>query len=109
MHPIAGVLLLAVAGLLAGGVGIGAPAPVRLHGDGTSWLVEATIDGRAQGSFLLDTGASYCVIAPALARELDLPETGSFATVETANGPVRAPLVRLPSLDLGGGTRVQDV
>jgi clan AA aspartic protease (TIGR02281 family) len=84
-------------------------ARVPLAGDGTSWLVKATIDGRACGNLLLDTGASYCVVAPALVRALGLPVTGRFATVETANGPVRAPVVRLPSVVLDGGARVYDV
>jgi clan AA aspartic protease (TIGR02281 family) len=84
-------------------------APVSLRGDGTSWIVEATIDGRAQGQFLLDTGASYCVIAPDLARELSLLPTGRYATVATANGSVRAPIVLVRSLDLGGGVHAQDV
>jgi clan AA aspartic protease (TIGR02281 family) len=74
---------------------------VPLRGDGTSWMVQATINGRTQALFLLDTGASYCVVAPALARELALPPTGSFATVHTANGAVRAPVVRLRSVALG--------
>ncbi len=82
--------------------------PVPLRGDGTSWLVQATINGRTEGLFLLDTGASYCVITPSLARELALPPTGSFATVLTANGSVKAPIVRLRSLELNG-TRAADV
>jgi len=69
-------------------------SPIPLRGDGTSWMVHATINGRTEGLFLLDTGASYCVIAPAFARELGVPPTGSFATVHTANGAVRAPVVR---------------
>ena len=85
-----------------------ASAPVPLRGDGTSWMVQATINGRARALFLLDTGASYCVVAPALARTLALPPTGSFATVQTANGPVRAPVVRLRTLELGTN-RVSDV
>jgi clan AA aspartic protease (TIGR02281 family) len=83
-------------------------APIPLRGDGTSWMVHATVNGRTQGLFLLDTGASYCVIAPAFARELGVPPTGSFATVHTANGAVRAPVVRLRVLDLAG-TRAHDV
>jgi clan AA aspartic protease (TIGR02281 family) len=103
-----GLLLLAVAIVPVRGVGRGAPARIQLHGDEKSWLVEAAIDGRARGHFLLDTGSSYCVIAPALARELGLA-TESLAIVETANGSVNAPLVRLASLDLGGRVRVDDV
>ena len=83
-------------------------SPIPLRGDGTSWMVHATINGRTEGLFLLDTGASYCVIAPSLARELALPPTGSFATVLTANGAVRAPVVRLRTLQLGA-MRAHDV
>jgi clan AA aspartic protease (TIGR02281 family) len=101
-------LVLALAVVPAWGEWITIRAPVPLRGDGTSWLVQATINGRAEGLFLLDTGASYCVIAPGLARELALAPTGSFATVLTANGPVKAPVVRLRSLDLNG-TRAHDV
>jgi predicted aspartyl protease len=49
------------------------------------------------------------VIAPALARELSLAPTGAFATVATANGSVRAPIVLVRSLDLGGGVHAYDV
>jgi clan AA aspartic protease (TIGR02281 family) len=102
MRPLLGLLAVALAILPARGEWMAVHAPVPLHGDGTSWLVQATINGRTQGLFLLDTGASYCVIAPSLARTLALPPTGSFTTVHTANGPVRVPIVRLRSLDLGG-------
>ena len=99
---------LAIATVPAHGQWMVAASPVPLRGDGTSWMVQATINGRARGLFLLDTGASYCVIAPDLARELALSPTGSFATVHTANGAVRAPVVRLRLLELGG-TRAHDV
>jgi len=108
LHPAMGVLLLALA-LLPVRERLGDGARVPLDGDGTSWRVQATIDGRARGNLLLDTGATYCVIAPAIARELGLPETGRFATVETANGPVRALVVRLPSLVLGDTACASDV
>jgi clan AA aspartic protease (TIGR02281 family) len=101
-------LVLALAIVPAWGEWINVRAPVPLRGDGTSWHVQATVNGRAQGLFLLDTGASYCVIAPGLARQLALPPTGSFATMLTANGVVRAPVVRLRSIDLNG-TRAHDV
>jgi clan AA aspartic protease (TIGR02281 family) len=101
-------LVLALAVVPARAEWIAVRAPVPLRGDGTSWLVQATINGRAQGLFLLDTGASYCVITPGLARELALSPTGSFATVLTANGQVKAPVVRLRSLELNG-TRAHDV
>jgi clan AA aspartic protease (TIGR02281 family) len=101
-------LLAALAATPADGEPLSIRAPIPLRGDGTSWMVHATINGRTRGLFLLDTGASYCVIAPAFARELGVPPTGSFATVHTANGAVRAPVVRLRSLDLAG-TKALDV
>jgi clan AA aspartic protease (TIGR02281 family) len=103
-----GVLALALALGSARGERMPASSPVPLRGDGTSWTVQATVNGRTRALFLLDTGASYCVIAPGLARELAVAPTGSFATVQTANGAVRAPVVRLRSVELGG-TRAHDV
>ncbi|HXJ35734.1 MAG TPA: retropepsin-like aspartic protease [Candidatus Eisenbacteria bacterium] len=81
---------------------------VPLRGDGTSWLVQVTVNDRASGLFLVDTGASYCVLAPAFARGLALPPTDKAVTLHTANGIVRAPVVRIATLDLGT-TRAHDV
>lgn len=109
MRGLGALLVLVALGILpATGEPTAAPSPIPLRGDGTSWMVHATVNGRADGLFLVDTGASYCVIAPAFARQLGVPPTGSFATVHTANGAVRAPVVRLRSLDLSG-TRAHDV
>jgi hypothetical protein len=57
---LAGALLLGLTGVPVRGLGTSAPSLVPLRGDGTSWLVEAVIDDRAHGRFLLDTGSSYC-------------------------------------------------
>ena len=103
MRALLGVLALALAVTTAArGEWMPVGYPVPLRGDGTSWTVQATINGRTDALFLLDTGASYCVVAPSLARQLALAPTGSFATVLTANGAVRAPVVRLRTLQLGG-------
>ncbi len=103
---LAGTLLLArVAGAewAAGGSG-----DVPLRGDGTSWQVHATLNGNVRGLFLLDTGASYCVITPDLARRLGLADGPGHVELHTANGVVRAPLVRLATVDVGG-QRARDV
>jgi len=81
---------------------------VPLDGNGTSWVVHATLNGRVTGLFLLDTGASYCVLAPATAQRLGLPATGGAAELKTANGVVHAPVVRLRTVDLGSN-RARDV
>ncbi|MFN8545758.1 MAG: retropepsin-like aspartic protease [Candidatus Binatia bacterium] len=86
----------------------GARPDIPLLGDGTTWLVRATINGRANGLFLLDTGASLCVLTPATAKRLALEETGQTAQLQTANGAVRAPVVRLGEVDVGG-TRIGGV
>lgn len=86
----------------------GTRAEIPLDGDGHVWTVRATLNGRVSGQFLLDTGASVCVLAPETARRLDLEETGVDVDLRTANGIVRAPLVRLRTIEVGGN-RAQDV
>jgi clan AA aspartic protease (TIGR02281 family) len=81
---------------------------VPLHGNGQSWLVQATLNGTTRGLFLLDTGASLCVLSPGLARRLGLPPGGPQIDLRTANGVVRAPLVQLKSVDVGGN-RARDI
>ena len=81
---------------------------VALDGNGQSWFVHATLNGSVRGLFLLDTGASYCVLAPAAARRLALPASGARISLRTANGVVQAPIVRLNSIDVGG-TRARNV
>ena len=76
-------------------------AEIPLDGDGHVWTVRAKLNDRVSGQFLLDTGASVCVLAPAIARRLDLEETGVDVELRTANGVVRAPLVRLRSIEVG--------
>ena len=104
--------LLALLGLAAalvavpGGADSGREVP--LEGDGKIWTVRATLNGRADGLFLLDTGASYCVISRSLARRLGLGASGEQTTLVTANGKVHAPLVTIRYFDLGTN-RARDV
>jgi clan AA aspartic protease (TIGR02281 family) len=106
--PRPAALLLAAILVVAPAAGERPPSEVPLHGDGTRWTVQATIDGTTRGHFLVDTGASYCVVARAVARDLALAPTGRSVTLHTANGAVRAPVVRLRTLDVGT-TRAVDV
>jgi clan AA aspartic protease (TIGR02281 family) len=104
--------LLAVAMLLAAS-SAGAQwrshgAEIPLEGDGHVWTVRAKLNDRVSGQFLLDTGASVCVLAPATAKRLDLEETGQDVELRTANGVVRAPLVRVRSIQVGR-KRAEDV
>jgi aspartyl protease family protein len=86
----------------------GGSGEVPLAGNGTSWHVRATLNGNVRGLFLLDTGASFCVLAPDVASRLRLPEATEHVELHTANGVVRAPLVRLGTIDVGG-QRARDV
>ena len=83
-------------------------AEIPLEGDGHVWTVRARLNDHLSGQFLLDTGASVCVLAPAMARRLDLEETGTEVELRTANGVVRAPLVRVRSIEVGRN-RAEDV
>lgn len=101
-------LLLAVAAVLLGvrrrralaGWTQAAEEEVPLEGDGTFWHVRATLNSRQRTTLLLDTGATLCVVSPDVARRLDLTPIDEV-TLHTANGTVRAPLVRLRQLEVG--------
>jgi clan AA aspartic protease (TIGR02281 family) len=86
----------------------GAEGEVSLEGGNGSWIVRAIINGRLRGTFLLDTGASFCVLTPAAAERLGLAPGTQAVTLRTASGRVRAPLVQLASVEVGG-TRAQGV
>jgi clan AA aspartic protease (TIGR02281 family) len=75
---------------------------VALEGNGTNWLVHATLNGVLRGIFLLDTGATYCVLAPNTASRLRLASTARKVSLQTANGLVSAPIAQLQSVDVGG-------
>jgi len=81
---------------------------VPLQGDGKTWTVRATLNRSVQGQFLLDTGATYCMISQGIARRLGLRTTGEHVTVVTANGQMSVPLVTIRYFDLGSN-RARDV
>ena len=108
--------LLAVLGLAAALVAVPGRADwsgvggreVRLEGDGRILTVRATLNGSVEGLFLLDTGATYCVINQSIARRLGLRASGERTALVTANGAVSAPLVTIRYFDLGSN-RARDV
>ena len=81
---------------------------IPLDGEGNVWTLRAKLNDRVSGTFLLDTGASVCVLAPSIAKKLDLEETGTDVELRTANGVVKAPLVRIDSIQVGRN-RAEDV
>lgn len=81
---------------------------IPLEGDGSSWLVRVTLNGRVRGLFLLDTGSTMCVLSREVAARLSLPTSDERVTVQTANGSVRSSVFRLADVDVGG-TRAGDI
>lgn len=74
----------------------------RLTGDDSQLLVEARLNGRVSGLFLLDTGASYCVITPELARRLGVTGNADADPIAllTPSGRIEAPMTTLRSVEV---------
>lgn len=81
-------------------------AEVPFHGHGNALVVEASINNRFTGKFLLDTGASYCVVTKDVARKAKLKGrvSGEKIRLVTANGTVQASLANARKVDLGGAS-----
>ncbi len=70
----------------------------------SSIAVPAVLDKHVMGTFLVDTGATYTVITPRIAKKLgiDLSRPKRIIRITTANGTVRAPVVTVPTITIGG-------
>jgi clan AA aspartic protease (TIGR02281 family) len=67
-----------------------------------TYVVPALVNQHHAATFLVDTGASYTVITPKMARQLGIRLDNSVSVpVSTANGTVQAPLVTIKRLSLG--------
>ncbi len=68
--------------------------------------VLAMLNNNKMGTFLLDTGATHTVITPRMAKKLGVVVTKDTPRISivTANGVVRAPMVKVKSLTLGSAT-----
>jgi clan AA aspartic protease (TIGR02281 family) len=86
----------------------GSETEVALEGSGATWQVHATVNGRLHGLFLLDTGATFCVLTPDAARRLGITPGEQHVLLHTANGAIAAPVVELGSVEVGGN-RAQGV
>lgn len=81
-----------------------AKASIPLKKKGQVAIIQATINGKAAGEFVVDTGASYTMISHAVAKELEIELNENLPTIpfQTANGVIHAPLVNLQSVEVGG-------
>jgi clan AA aspartic protease (TIGR02281 family) len=65
-------------------------------------FVPVRINGQRQ-EFLLDTGASDCVVTPEMVRRMGLPLVGAGARVKTASGDsLDLAMTEIPELEFGG-------
>jgi clan AA aspartic protease (TIGR02281 family) len=66
-------------------------------------IVEATFNRRLTGRFLLDTGATYCVMSEKVARQAKIRgrSSGEKLDLLTANGPVQANLGLARKVEIG--------
>ncbi len=82
----------------------------HLGGDGSQLLVEVRLNGRVSGMFLLDTGASYCVLTPETARRLGVAQHAhaEAITLVTPTGEIEAPLTTLRSVEVAN-SRARDI
>jgi len=90
------------------------PAPdettVTLQRIGGNWFAQVRLNGTRTARFLVDTGASTCVISPALATALDIRPDRQAPPVplQTISGLTRGHVVTIPSLRVGD-VEAQDV
>jgi clan AA aspartic protease (TIGR02281 family) len=69
-----------------------------------SLAVPILANNTTMATFLVDTGATYTVITPRMAKKLGIVITPDVQriTILTANGPIRVPKVVIPRLSVGG-------
>jgi clan AA aspartic protease (TIGR02281 family) len=71
-----------------------------------SLAVPVMANKSTMATFLVDTGATYTVITPRMAKKLGVVLTPDVPKlmILTANGPIRVPKVVIPQLSVGGVT-----
>jgi clan AA aspartic protease (TIGR02281 family) len=76
---------------------------VRVRRVGGNWFAEVRINDTRKARFLVDTGASTCVISPGLAKELGIQPEDDSAPVEmrTISGRTTGRVVKIPLLQVG--------
>ncbi len=77
------------------------PLTIPLIPYGNGFAVNAIVDGRYSIRLLIDTGATMTVIRPSLTELINTPTPQRSTVFQTANGSVRASIIKLDSLSLG--------
>jgi len=78
--------------------------PLTVHGQ--ALIVEATLNNRFTGDFLVDTGATYVVVSKEVARQAKVKGRtgGDKVQLLTANGAVDAVLGEARKVEVGGAS-----
>ncbi len=76
---------------------------IPLRQSGSSLIVSAKLNGSKSALFVVDTGATITTISTKMAEKLNVNLTANspVLSVQTANGIIDAPLVKLKSLKIG--------
>lgn len=79
------------------------PVGVPILHQGSAILVRGRVNEQVDTLFLVDTGATFCVLTRATADRLGLtPSLGAtIVTVHTASGPIEAPLIQVDLIQVG--------
>lgn len=79
------------------------PVKVPIVRQGSALLVQGRVNDQVDTLFLVDTGATFCVLSRATADRLGLTVNSgaTLVTVHTASGPIEAPLVQVDRIQVG--------
>jgi clan AA aspartic protease (TIGR02281 family) len=101
-----GALAALAAAVLAAVSAASADDEIPLKGHGRALVVEATLNDRFTGKFLLDTGATFCVVTKDTARNAMIKGRtgGKKLRLMTAAGPIEATLAEARKVELGSSS-----
>ena len=70
---------------------------------GGVWLTEVVLNDARRAHFLVDTGATACVLSPRLAEAVGVRPSpdARIVRVNTGNGPISGPVVSIPLIRVG--------
>lgn len=79
------------------------PVGVPIVRQGSAILVRGRVNEQVETLFLVDTGATFCVLTRVTADRLGLTSSPgtTVVTVHTASGPIEAPLIQVDLIQVG--------
>jgi clan AA aspartic protease (TIGR02281 family) len=82
---------------------LGDPEAIKLDAQDGVWFVEVTLNQTVRARFLVDTGATACIVSPAVARSLGIVHRDDTDTIpmRTLNGIAAGRPTSIPSIRVG--------